>query len=196
MVLTLCIRPLHRGPPCAASQWGPGQGRPATHLPPHSPFRHSLLHWFYARHLRGIYIRHQPMSPQWTSCSSSKAVMGGCWKLIGLQDYASAWDSAHRWSWWGGGRSGRVRQAHDRPYPLSCFMATVLNGITPSLHLVTQSHQTQRCLLKRWGLGFNFTRKSFMNNLSFAAQNTVPQPDTQIVFNMLVPKQYWGEALP
>lgn len=66
---------------------------------------------------------------------------------------------------------GGVRQAHDRPYPLSSFMATVLNGawtsITASWH--SESSDSGRCWLKRWGSGFSvhcaFTKKSFVINV-------------------------------
>ncbi len=156
--LTLCIRPHRRAPPCAASRWGPGQGRPASHLPPHSPFRHSLLHWFYARHLRGIYIRHQPVSSRCTSCSSSKAVVedvvGGLWRWMRLHGFASMWGLCSQGAlmgWWVGGWSGRVRRAHSRPYPLSCLMVTVLNGMWTPITASCRSEPSdpERCWLQK-----------------------------------------------
>lgn len=141
LFLTLCKPPLLHAPPCAANQWGPVQGRPASHLLPHSPFRHSLLHWFYTRHLRGIYIRHPPAFLPRTSCSSAKVVVGGLRSWVRLYGYAwHTWallsDGAERvvMSRW----SGRVRQAHCWPYPSSCFITTVLIliciSITASQH--------------------------------------------------------------
>lgn len=39
------------------------------------------------------------------------------------------------------GWSGRVRRAHGRPYPFSCFMATVLNGAWTSI-IRNQDHES------------------------------------------------------
>lgn len=46
---------------------------------------------------------------------------------------------------------GRVRRAHDRPYPLSCFMATVLNGVWTSITASCRSEPSDsgRCWRKR-----------------------------------------------
>lgn len=46
---------------------------------------------------------------------------------------------------------GRVRRAHDRPYPSSCFMVTGLKGVWTSI--------TASCLIKR------VSEKSFKRNV-------------------------------
>jgi len=49
--------------------------------------------------------------------------------------------------------AGRVRRAHSRPYPLSCFMATVLNGTWTSINVSCRSEPSNsgRCQLKGMG---------------------------------------------
>lgn len=146
MFLTLCIWPHRRAPPCAASQWGPGQGRPAAHLPPHSPFRHSLLHWFYARHLRGIYIRHQPASSQCASCSSSKAAVevvvvgvaevGGAAGLCLDVGLCSRVELTGWWVGWG------ELTADPTLWAASWLRWWMVRGL-PLLHLVVQSRPTR-----------------------------------------------------
>ena len=208
--LTLRIRPHRCAPPCAASQWEPGQGRPAAHLPPHTPFRHSLLRWFYARHLRGIYIRHQPASSQCTSCSSSKAVMvveeeeeeGGLWRRVELLERGNLLSGGADGV---GGWLGRVRRAHGRPYPLSCFMTTVLNGawtsITASCH--SEPSDSGRCQPKKSSqesaravLSQESLLLLIRDHLSSAAQDTVPQSDELSEFNILDPKRSWVVVFP
>lgn len=180
--LTSHIRPHRRAPPCAASQWGPGQGRPASHLPPRSPFRHSLLHWFYARHLRGISIIHQPVSSQCSSCSEAVVVEETWWE--GCGDGKSCRMNVGLGV---GGWSGRVRRAHSRPYPLSCFMATVLNGVWTSITASCQSEPSDsgRCWLEKLcqeSACAVLSRESLLllifYHLSSAAQDIIPQSDT------------------
>lgn len=57
-------------------------------------------------------------------------------EMGGTANYASTWDKAPAKGV--GGWSGRVRRAHGKPYPLSCFMATVLNGAWTSI--IAASH--------------------------------------------------------
>lgn len=84
--------------------------------------------------------------------------------------------------WWVVGWPGRVRRAHGRPYPLSCFMATVLNGawtsITASRH--SEPSDSEKMLAEKVRIGsFVLSGESLLSlilhHLSFAAQDTVPQ---------------------
>lgn len=69
--------------------------------------------------------------------------------------FTSTGNSALRGSWWGGrwvgGWSGRVRRAHGRPYPLSCFMATVLINMWTSITAswCSEPSDSRRCWLKQ-----------------------------------------------
>lgn len=86
---------------------------------------------------------------------------------------------------WVGGWRGRVRGDHSRPYPLSCFMATVLNGtrtsITASRH--SEPSDSGRCRQKscvdsRRELSQERLLSLTFDHLSSTAQDTAPQSDT------------------
>lgn len=86
-----------------------------------------------------------------------------------------------------GGWSGRVRRAHSRPYPLSCFMATVLNGVWTSITASCQSEPSDsgRCWLEKLcqeSACAVLSRESLLllifYHLSSAAQDIIPQSDT------------------
>lgn len=109
--------------PCAASRWGPAQGGAASRLRPRTPFRRSLLHRFYTRHLAGLSLICRPASRRCSSCSEAVAEgVGSLWEELGD-------GGGTRWS----GRDGGGRRARRSTYPLSCFMAMVLKGARTSI---------------------------------------------------------------
>lgn len=92
--------------------------------------------------------------------------------------------------WWEGRGDGRmnvglgvggVRRAHSRPYPLSCFMATVLNGactsITASRHSEPSDSGRRRLKTSRAVLSQGSLSLLLFYHLSSAAQDIVPQSD-------------------
>lgn len=97
-------------------------------------------------------------------------------------------------------RRGRARGDHSRPYPLSCFMATVLNGtrtsITASRH--SEPSDSGRCRQKscvdsRQKLSQERLLSLTSDHLSSTAQDTVPQSDT---FNISGAKRGWVVVFP
>lgn len=104
-----------------------------------------------------------------------------------------------------GGWLGRVRRAHSRPYPLSCFMTTLLNGawtsITASCH--SEPSDSGRCQPKKSSqesalavLSQESLLLLIRDHLSSAAQDTVPQSDELSEFNILDPKHSWVVVFP
>lgn len=119
------------------------------------------------------------------------------WGLLGGWAFASTWDSALRWSWWGGGRV--VRQAHNKPYPLTCFMATVLNEVWTSIAESCCSEPSDWLKNGRVGdqewmcavLTKNSLFQLILQHLS-TDQKPVPQLYMGSQFTILVPKNSWG----
>lgn len=83
-----------------------------------------------------------------------------------------------------GCRVGRVRRAHGRPYPLSCFMATVLNGGWTSITAARHSEPSDSGGEKEegWGVGVRnrlcvegrVALLLIFHHLSLTAQNRLP----------------------
>lgn len=103
--------------------------------------------------------------------------------------------------WW----EGRVRQAHSRPYPLSSFMATVLNGVCTSI--TKSSHSEPSGWLKgKRGVGESgmnvccaSKEQSFLlifQHLSFTGQKPGPQSDLWNLFTIMVSKHSWVVVFP
>lgn len=127
------------------------------------------------------------MSSQCASCLSSKAVaevaIGG---RVQDDEYSlqsgSVLSGGADGGW--GCRVGRVRRAHGRPYPLSCFMAMVLNGGWTSITAARHSEPSDSGGEKEegWGVGVRnrlcvegrVALLLIFHHLSLTAQNRLP----------------------
>lgn len=105
--------------------------------------------------------RHVP-KPWWRRWWRRVSEMG---RAAGLRLNVGLSSRVELTGWW-----GRVRRAHSRAYPLSCFMATVLNGawtfITASCHSEPSDSGRCRPKLSHRAVRCAFTRSSFIINLS------------------------------